>query len=53
MLIKVKFTHNAAILDIVNTGTETNFQARRNDMNCRFKVVRLLQDKARHTATKS
>ena len=23
MLIKVKFTHNAAILDIVNNGTET------------------------------
>ena len=23
MLIKLKFTHNAAILDIVNNGTET------------------------------
>ena len=23
MLIKLKFTHNAAVLDIVNNGTET------------------------------
>ena len=25
MLIKLKFTHNVAILDIVNNGTETDF----------------------------
>ena len=40
MLIKLKFTHNAAVLDIVNNGTEAIiFEDVRNS---RFKVFRLL-----------
>ena len=46
LLIKLKFTHVTwQYLDIVNKGAETmTFRARRNDRNCRFKVIRLLQN---------
>ena len=45
MLIKLKFTCNAAILDIVNNGTETIiFKPEGDDRDCRFKVIRLLQN---------
>ena len=54
MLIKLKFTHNAAILDIVNNGTETIiFKPEEMIGNSRFKVIRLFQDQARHSTTKS
>ena len=48
MLIKLKFTCNAALLDIVNNGTETMMfkptEMIGNDRDCRFKVIRLLQN---------
>ena len=45
MLIKLKFTCNAAILNIVNSGTDTIiFQTQRNHTDCRVKVITLLQN---------
>ena len=45
MLIKLKFTHNTAILDIVNNGTENIiFKTRRDVRNSRFEVTKLLQN---------
>ena len=45
MLIKLIFMHNAAILGIVNNDTENyNFEARGDDRDCRFKVVKILQN---------
>ena len=44
MLIKLKFTHNAAILDIVNNGTETIIFKPGDARDSRFEIIRLLQN---------
>ena len=45
MLLKLKFMCNAAMLDIVNNGTDTIiFKPEKNIRNIRFKVFRLLQN---------
>ena len=41
MLIKLKFTCNAAILDIVNNGTETIIFKPEDVRNSRFEAIRL------------
>ena len=53
LLIKLKFMHNKTILDIGKKGKDTMiFRPRRDNMNYRFKIVRILQDQTRNTATK-
>ena len=53
LLIKLKFTHNKAILDIVNKGKDTMiFKPEEMIGSYRFKILRVLQDQARNTATK-
>ena len=43
LLIKLKFTQNKAILDIVNKGANTmDIQTKRDDRNHRSKIVRVL-----------
>ena len=43
LLIKLKFTHNAAIIDMVNKWHRNHdISARRNVSNSRFKIVRIL-----------
>ena len=45
MVIKLKFTCNTAVLDVVNNGTETIiFKPEEMIGIVRFKVIRLLQD---------
>ena len=43
LLIKLKFTCNAAIIDMVNNGTETMiFRPEENVRNSRFEVIGVL-----------
>ena len=43
LLIKLKFTHNKAILDIMNKGKRYyDIKARRNDRNYRFEITGIL-----------
>ena len=47
MLLKLKFIHNAATLD---TARYHNIYARRDVMDIRFDIIRLLQNQAGYTA---
>ena len=49
-MIKLKFIRNKVVLKITNKTHKTNFWKNRNDRNCRFKITRFLQNKARGTS---
>ena len=43
LLIKLKFTYNRAILDIMNKGKDTMIlRLKENDRNCRLEIPRVL-----------
>ena len=47
-MIKLKFIRNKAVLKVKNKTLETvTFEQNRYDGNCRFKIIRFLQNKTR------
>ena len=49
-MIKLKFIRNKAVFTITNNTHKTvTFGQTENDRSCRFKIIRLLQNKARGT----